>query len=279
MNTRRTTQHCTVDGLGVTTFVADAAVPSGPTVVIVPGAMDRAAGFLRSVRRLGPRHVVSYDRRGYATSANLAPSSHLGDHVADLFTVVASLDSSVTVVGHSQGALIALHAAAAAAHAAQCPTPAMRAIVSIGAWEPPLPWFDWYDTTSQKAVHDVISGDVAPEVIAERFMRTAISDRLWDRLPATMRAERLAEGPALVADIRSSRRDEACIDLSGITLPVVVGCGSRSAPQHQRSARVVAAQVSGARLIVVAEATHGVHLGHPGAFAEFIEAAIAAGTR
>ena len=268
-----------VEGLGVTCYSLATEVAAPLAVVVVPGAMDRAGGFLRAIRHLDIAEVIAYDRRGYATSRALLPSDRLEDHVDDLLAVIGDVDGPVVVVGHSQGALIALHAAARVSTTppSEC-TPAMRSIRAVGAWEPPLPWFDWYDESSQQAVHEVIRGDVEPAAIAERFMRSAVSDRLWERLPQTVRDERIAEGPALIADITASRRDDARLDLATIALPVVVGFGSQTRPHHRRSAELVASEVAGAQLVEVPGATHGVHLSHPEAFADFVRATVAAAT-
>ena len=48
-----------------------------------------------------------------------------------------------------------------------------------------------------------------PEDAAERFLRRMIGDATWERLPAAMRAERRAEGHALLAEMRSVRPPDA----------------------------------------------------------------------
>ncbi|TFH20998.1 MAG: hypothetical protein E4H05_01065, partial [Acidimicrobiales bacterium] len=45
-----------------------------PTLVVVHGSMDRAAGLLRLSRRLDTQfRVVRYDRRGYGRSRSIGP--------------------------------------------------------------------------------------------------------------------------------------------------------------------------------------------------------------
>jgi pimeloyl-ACP methyl ester carboxylesterase len=56
--------------------------PAGPAVVLVHGAMDRAASFGRVMRRLGDLDVVAYDRRGYAGSLGTGPATTLAEHAA-----------------------------------------------------------------------------------------------------------------------------------------------------------------------------------------------------
>jgi thioesterase domain-containing protein len=78
-----------------------------PSVVLVHGSLDRGASFARVVRRLEGLHVVTYDRRGYHHSRDMALARSLGAHVADLVALVGA--GPVVVVGHSYGAVIALY--------------------------------------------------------------------------------------------------------------------------------------------------------------------------
>ncbi|MFN8051291.1 MAG: alpha/beta hydrolase [Acidimicrobiales bacterium] len=223
--------------------------------MIVHGGMDRAAGFRRTIRHLPDREVVAYDRRGYAGSRLVPLGASMLDQVDDLVAVCATLDRPL-VVGHSLGGLIALLLL----------TRPDAADLVVGAvdWEGPLAWNEWYVQRSGR-----LDGR-PPEEVAEFFMRMVIGDRLWERLPAATQAERRAEGAALVADTTQSRSPEAAVDFGAIHLPVLVGCGTTSAEQHQRSAHEAAAAIEGARLVVIEGADHGVHLSSPTAFADLI---------
>ena len=80
----------------------------GPRVVVVHGAMDRAASFGRVGRQPAGPDVVRYDRRGYGESAALGTGT-LDEHVEDLLGVLDGRPA--TVFGHSIGGVIALVAA------------------------------------------------------------------------------------------------------------------------------------------------------------------------
>lgn len=232
---------------------ADARTSSAPIVVVVHGAMDRAASFGRVAKQLHGRHVVRYDRRGYGRSA-ASPIGGLHDHVDDLMAIVD--ERPAVVFGHSIGAVVALIAA----------VESPESIRSVLAYEPPTPWQPWWP-----------EGSPAPEDAAdeaEAFMRRAIGDRFWSRLPARTRADRRAEGPALRADI-ASLQGPAPFDPRSIAVPVIVGSGSDAARWHARAAEEVAGAIPGAAHEVVAGAGHGVHLTHPRATAQLIEQAIA----
>ena len=80
--------NAVVDGLAVTRRRPDGHRPGAPTVVLVHGAMDRAASFGRAMRRMGHLDVVAYDRRGYGASLDAGTSEHLTDHAHDLGSVI-----------------------------------------------------------------------------------------------------------------------------------------------------------------------------------------------
>ena len=251
-----------VDGLAAARF-GDLA-PGELPVVLVHGAMDRSSGLRRSVRHLQPSVVVTYDRRGYAGSLAAGISTTMAAQVADLLAVIGAVtDGAAVVVGHSLGGLIALHAAITAPDR----------VVAVGAWEPPMPWEEWYVSAAARAAMDVGDG-LDPADSAERFMRSMIGDRLWERLPAEFRAERRAEGATLRADLTLSSAPETRLDLASVTVPVVAGFGSESPERFHLSAKAVAAGVPHGEVYEVQGSSHGVHLSHPSDFAGFVRAVL-----
>ena len=248
------------DGLAVVRYASDDDV--APPVVIVHGAMDRAMGFRRAARHLEGLDVTAYDRRGYAGSLDAGVSPTMAAQVDDVEKVMGSLGGGpVVVVGHSLGGLIALHAAAR--HPER--------IAAVGAWEPPMPWFDWYVSNAADNVRGL--GEAATDAdAAEAFMRAMIGDRLWERLPAAVRAERRAEGATLRADLKLTRSPDSVLDFTTLTVPTVAGCGSESASRFRGSAARLLADVPDAFGVEVAGAGHGAHLSHPTEFAAFVRA-------
>lgn len=234
-----------------------------PPIVFVHGTMDRSAGLRRTIRAVQPVGVLAYDRRGYATSlAAASPATSMEEQVSDLMGMVDAVTTgSVVVVGHSLGALIALHAAVR--HPDR--------VLSVGAWEPPMPWFDWYREDAEGA--GIVGGDEDPADAAERFMRAMIGNRLWERLPGSFREERRSEGVTLRADLALVAQPASVIDLGAVAVPVVAGCGTESSERFRRSARTVATEVPGATLHEIPGATHGAHLTHSAEFARFALAA------
>lgn len=256
----------------------------GPLVALVHGAMDRSGGMLRVRRVLQPTcRVLRYDRRGYARSLAAGPPVSFDQQVDDL---AALLDGRPAVLaGHSFGGLICL------ALAERRPE-LVRAVV---VYEAPMAWTPWWpggrpgDRPNGRGAGDagaagpgagdagaVGPGDRDGPDAAEWFLRRMLGDAVWERLPAGMRAERRAEGPTLVAEMRSVRPPApAPFDPRAVTVPVVVAHGTETRAHHRRAARELAERLPRGELRVVEGATHGAHLTHPDDFAGLVRRAIA----
>ena len=105
---------------------------------------------------------------------------------------------------------------------------------------------------------------------AERFFSRMVSPTAWQRLSAQGRAERRADGPALVADMASIRR-EPPFDVMELSVPVVFGMGGNgSAPHHRAGVAWLGSHVPGASTYEVPGGQHGAHLSHPDHFADFV---------
>ncbi len=225
--------------------------------------MDRAASFLKAIRRLPDIDVLRYDRRGYGRSIDAGICATMADQVADLWTVVG--DEPAVVVGHSFGGLIALTAA----------QDHPERITAVGAFEAPMPWAPWWPTTSAGGQAVRASDTDGVEGAAERFMRRMIGDAHWERLPAATRAARLQEGATLVTELRAVRHGGAPFDPAALRVPVVAGTGTASDPQHQHAARALAEAVPGGELFTIDGARHGAHYSHPREFAAYVERVLA----
>src|SRR5579864_1698963 len=130
-----------------------------PLVVLVHGAPDRGRSFYAVARHLGDLRVLVYDRRGYGASLQVAPpATSLADHARDLIGLLAG--RRATIVGHSFGGNVALLAAAL--------EPSL--VTSLGLWEPPLPWFDWWPAWARKVIAD-IAGHPDPGKVGERAFK------------------------------------------------------------------------------------------------------------
>jgi pimeloyl-ACP methyl ester carboxylesterase len=236
-------------------------VGTGPLVALVHGAMDRSGGMLRVRRALQSTcRVLRYDRRGYARSLPAGPATSFDQQVDDL---AGLLDGRPAVLaGHSFGGVVCLALA-------QRRPDVVRAVV---AYEAPRMWEPWWPGST--------AGNEAmalpdPEDAAEAFLRRMIGDARWQRLPAAMRAERRAEGHALLAEMRSVRPPNAApFDATALAVPVVAACGSEARPHHVRATGDLSRTAPRGELCIVEGAGHGAHLSHPEEVADLVRRAL-----
>jgi pimeloyl-ACP methyl ester carboxylesterase len=219
--------------------------------------MDRAASFAKVLRRLTAAGAAASgaDRAGYASRIDdPIPQPRVAGDAGDL---LAGLEGPSVVVGHSYGGHVAL--------AASLQRPDLVRAVVI--YETPRAWMDWWppDTAGGRAVEVVRAGGTPAEA-AETFMRAIVGDAVWERLPASTKAARRAEGPALLADM-DGIRDAAPYDPAAVRVPVVIARGSESKGQHRLGTDEWRRLLPEASLVVVEGAGHGAHLSHPDAFA------------
>lgn len=260
------------DELALTEHVPEWSGADRPVVVLVHGSLDRSASFARVLRRLDDLHTIVYDRRGYHRSRRSLPiNTSLDGHIDDLLAVIDGRPA--VVVGHSYGGDIALGAALRDGGASP--------VLSVAAYEPPMPWLGPWSRrpvtahATASAPDDVGSrspGHGAAE--AERFFRRMVGDAAWDRLPDRAKAARRANGPALAAELDAIRVAEAPFDVTALTVPVVFGRGGSSAPHHRTTAAWLVEHTPGSLLVEIEGAGHGAHLTHPDAFAELARTAL-----
>src|SRR4051794_30946500 len=149
----------------------------GLLVVLVHGSMDRSGSWVRVVRELRDLHTVRYDRRGYGRSRHLGAGA-MEQHVADLFEIID--ERRCVVAGHSYGAAVAL------ATAQRRPD----LVLAVVSFEGPMPWRDWWPTSSAGgAAVDQVRDGAAKADAAERFLRRMFGDEKWESLPERTREE------------------------------------------------------------------------------------------
>jgi pimeloyl-ACP methyl ester carboxylesterase len=237
-----------------------AAVPGAGTVVFVHGSLDRGDSFRLAMRRVPEFSGVAYDRRGYQGSRD-GGVADLSGHIEDLLTIAdtarAETGGPVVAIGHSLGGNVVIGAALASPGTFE----------AVGAFEPPMPWLGY---RRQGGVPwPPLADDPGEE--AERFFNRMVGAGSWDRLTEGGRAERRADGPALVADLRSMRGEGPPFDVTALTVPAVFGRGGpASAEHHRRTVEWLGANVPGAVVYEIPNAQHGAHLSHPDHFATMV---------
>ena len=238
-----------------------ASAPGAATVIFVHGSLDRGDSFRLAMRRLPEFATLTYDRRGYQGSRDGGVVG-LGGHVEDLIAIADTVRADgggggpVVAVGHSLGGDVVIGAALASP----------GAFDAIGAFEPPMPWLGFRRQAGTGNPWPGLADDPGEE--AERFFKRMVSEGAWDRLTERRRAERRADGPALVADLRGMRVEGPPFDVTALAVPAVFGRGGpASSPHHRRTVEWLGANVPDAVVYEIANAQHGAHLSHPDHFA------------
>jgi pimeloyl-ACP methyl ester carboxylesterase len=186
----------------------------------------------------------------------------LEGQIDDLVSVIGGRPA--VVVGHSFGGTVAI--------GATLRRDPSNSIVSLAAYEPPLPWLE-LSTRSGIQRRGPMQGD--PEAEAERFFRRVVGDAAWERLSPAAKAERRADGPALVAEINAIRVADPPFDIGSMMVPALFGRGGRSLPHHREGVAWLVEHTPDAELFEVPGAAHGAHLSHPDGFADFVRRAVA----
>jgi pimeloyl-ACP methyl ester carboxylesterase len=213
------------------------------------------------MRRLEDVRVVAYDRRGYQDSRGPEPPVGIEGHVEDLLGILQELGGRPVVVGHSLGAVVAMGAALVEPDR----------VSALGAFEPPLRWIPVEGRQSRQGS---FIGSDDPDRAVESFFRGRVGDAAWDRLEPAAKADRLADGPALMTEL-ASLNGPALFDVTKLEVPIVFGNGGATEQFHKENVAWLASHVPRAQRIEVPDAGHGVHLTHPDAFAGFVRAAMA----
>lgn len=227
-----------------------------PRIVLVHGVMDRGASFSRVVGFLHDWVVTTYDRRGYANSMEAPLAESLDDHVNDLIGILDGQQS--IVIGHSLGGVVTLAAAARRP----------ELISAAGVYESPMPWLDWWPSSTAGAKTLADTSD--PAQAAESFMRYLAGDMAWEMLPMKTQQQRRAEGGALMADLKSIREvTTPPFTPDQITVPVGVAGGSET-QQHHKDGCEAMAKMFDTEVQWIDGAGHGGHMSHPGPFASFV---------
>jgi len=224
--------------------------PAPADIILVHGALDRGMAFRKVAQQLHQYNVTMYDRRGYGASVDLAPTTDMDVHIADLLGLMA--DGPTVVIGHSFGGLISL--CAAAKHPDR--------FAALGIYEAPMP--------GAKLGED---GGAPPSDADDlvRWFYGRQGDDAFDQVPERAQAALFAEGPGLAADLTVIANLAEPLDPTTIATPTVVGYGSESAARHITRSEALVEQLPTAQVFVAEGAKHPCHRTHPGEFATFIK--------
>jgi pimeloyl-ACP methyl ester carboxylesterase len=223
--------------------------PDAPVVVLVHGVFDSCASFEAVIEHLVSEHtVLTYDRRGWARSADAAPATSLGDHAQDLLSVVG--DRRVTVVGHSYGGTVSLLAAVRAP----------ERIRALGLFEPSMQWKPWWPSM------ETIAAEAPYE---QTHFRAGLEGK-----PRRTREQRAHEQALLQHELTLIA--EAPCSSEDLTVPRIVGRGTLSATWRFGTTDRLRDELR-CELVEIDDAGHTAHRMQPKGFADFTRRAVALG--
>jgi pimeloyl-ACP methyl ester carboxylesterase len=219
-----------------------------PLVVLVHGLLDTSLSFTQVVEHLvSDFTVITYDRRRWGRSRELAQPDTFEQHVADLIDVMDGRRG--TLVGHSFGGAVSL--VTAALHP--------DLVASLGVYEPSLSWTEVWPTRAHIREQ------------SRRFEKGHFNSGLAGR-PRRTRDEKLRD--IAETDHEVDLLERVTLTLDEVTVPTLVGMGGLSAPWRHDVIDWLAGQLH-AHVVVIDDAAHTAHRVQPEAFAEFARSAAA----
>jgi len=221
-------------------------------VVLVHGAVDRAAGMIRVARKIDNCEVVRYDRRGYGRSASLGAPFTFEEHIEDLELVIG--DRPSVLFGHSYGGSIALAVASRG-------NSFVHAAVS---YEAPRTWETWWPPPP--------GTDIDPADAAEHFVKRMIGQERWQTLPASSRLNLRRQGVLMVHELNTQKIQRYRVEEAEV--PLILGVGDFSGEHAQKAATIFSEEAKRGRVVRLLGAKHDAPMSHPEQIAGLIGAAV-----
>ncbi|MDQ3369561.1 MAG: alpha/beta hydrolase [Myxococcota bacterium] len=240
---------------------------AGPRLLLIHGsAADHSTWSIQLASSLREQFtLITYDRRSDALTVE--------DHADDAVALLAADPAPAIVIGSSFGAVIALDA--------------IRRHGSLFAGavliEPPMAASDGAPPEPELrkpaldvrvgflAAFDLRAAEQGGPAAAELFLRTVLGDASYERMPRAYQerskskwAEIRADSAALIA------YRPRYAELAGVTTPVLLLGGERSAAYFRPTLEALAAALADARLEVVPAAGHMLHAEAHRRFAELV---------
>jgi pimeloyl-ACP methyl ester carboxylesterase len=229
----------------------------GPAIVVVGGALSDRGAAAELAAQLAPRFtVIAYDRRGRGDSGDVAAYAPERE-IEDIGALIAAVDGTAVVFGHSSGGVLALEAARSFPDA----------IPKLALYEPvfivddsraPLPGdylerLDGLVAAGRRgdAVEYFMTNGVGEPAESVASFR---GEPFWPALEAlahTLPYDARVVEEGMTGDPAPLRR------WAGITMPALVMHGSESPPWLQHAARAIAAILPAARLRTLEGQDHG----------------------
>lgn len=242
---------------------------SGPPLLLLHGFSGSSASWAEHIPALARRHrVIAPDLLGHGGSA--APANpqryRMEQCVADLLVLLDALDAPrADVLGYSMGGRVALSLAVAA--------PARIGRLVLESASPGLA--ERLDRAARGAADDALADSIERDGLAtfverwERLPLFASQARLPEERRAALRAQRLRSSPQGLANSLRGMGTGQMLPLwqalPGLELPTLLLAGALDT-KYCGLARQMAALLPDARLVILPDTGHTIHLERPEEF-------------
>jgi pimeloyl-ACP methyl ester carboxylesterase len=243
---------------------------AGEPIVCLHGAGSSSALWADAAAVLAGRgRVIVYDRRGYGRSERPEPFvTDVHEHADDAAALIDALEAApATVIGRSKGGEVAIDLAL------RYPDRVGALALLEGGPESLSAAASKWLAGLKEQVFAAAAKD--PSTVGETIIRGVLGEQAWEHFPEPIREIFTANGPAIVAELRSGSLDVSREELAGIAQPVLLVAGEDSLPAFKEVTFVMAGAMPTARV----EWVGGGHLidpAHPAVLA-FLDEVLAVG--
>jgi esterase len=198
---------------------------TGPAIVCIHGTSAAAAVWGEAAAELATRgRTIVYDRRGCFRSERPQPYvTNVHEHADDAAALIDALTAApAIVIGRSYGGETAIDLAM------RYPEH-VRALVLLEASLLALSeeGMQWAAAVKERVF---AAADIDMSTVAEIFLRAVLGDAAWDGFPAPAKQMFIANGPAIVAELRGGFLDISVEQLATIAHPTAIVAGKNSPP-------------------------------------------------
>jgi esterase len=246
---------------------------AGEPILCIHGTGSSTALWRDPAAVLATRgRAIVYDRRGFGRSERPDPFvTNVRLHADDAAALLEALGASpAVVIGRSHGGEIAVDLALR--HPDR-----VRALVLCegGGLSLSSAFQQWLGGLHERLF---AAADADMGTVAEVFLRGALGDAAWERLPDPVRQVFTANGPAIVAEERGGMLDASAVELGTITQPTLIVGARDSGPGFAEATELLAKAMPEARVEWV-EGGHLIDVAHPAVLAFVDEVLEQVGTR
>jgi pimeloyl-ACP methyl ester carboxylesterase len=224
---------------------------AGEPIVCVHGTSGSAAIWDDAATELATRgRTIVYDRRGCFRSERPEPYvTNVHEHADDAASLIEAVAAAPAIVlGRSYGGQIAIDLAL------RYPD-RVRALVLL---EASLLSLSEARTRWAAAVKERVfaAAEVDMSAVAETFLRSVLGDATWEGFPEQAKQMFIANGPAIVAELRGGFLDVSAEQLRSIAHPTLLVSGKGSPPAFAEVTNLMAEAMPSAKV----ERVEGGHL-------------------